>query len=283
MIDFHAYPVRIKELVSEDPALQSNIENIFSYFFPAQPLEVILNEMNSAGVEQQVLMPIDCTSAHNCTIATNEQIADIVKKVPDRFIGFASVDPHLPDAAEKLEYAVSSLGLKGLKLEPSLQYFYPDNLQLLAPVYEMCQKLDIPVSIDCGLHWSMLANEKYASPMRLLDVLHTYGDLKVVIPHLGWPWVDETIMLALKYRNVYVDTSVVSVGIPTRTLSRIMEERISMETFEQSLFERTLFASNYPRVDLRRTVRAVGALNMSPGFRQRFYQKNAEELLKLKG
>ena len=113
MIDIHTHPVMITELLKSDPALERSIHDVFGFHFPPQPLEGFLLEMDEAGIETAVLLPIDCSTAHGCRIVSNEQIADLVEKTP-RFIGFASVDPNLPDAPRRLEEAVRSLGLRGL-------------------------------------------------------------------------------------------------------------------------------------------------------------------------
>ena len=65
-------------------------------------------------------MPIDATTRSALTIYTNEQIAELCG-MSSRLIGFASVDPHQRDAPAKLEHAVTTLGLRGLKLAPPMQ------------------------------------------------------------------------------------------------------------------------------------------------------------------
>ena len=58
-------------------------------------------------------------------MVSNKEIVEIVKQSPDRFIGFASVDPHREDAVDILEYAFEELHLAGLKLHPSKQNVLP--------------------------------------------------------------------------------------------------------------------------------------------------------------
>ena len=56
---------------------------------------------------------------------------------PNRFIGFATVDPNRPDALNRLRHAFETLKLRGLKLHPSKQQFYPNDPKLF-PIYELC-------------------------------------------------------------------------------------------------------------------------------------------------
>lgn len=109
MIDFHTHPVMIKELIDSDASLDRNIHEVFGFYFPPQPLECFLLEMDEAGVDMAVLLPLDCTTSHACQIVSNEQIAELVNKTP-RFIGFASVDPNLRNAPTSLERACKTTG-----------------------------------------------------------------------------------------------------------------------------------------------------------------------------
>lgn len=278
MIDFHTHPVMIRELVESDPDLPRAVRDVFQLYFPSQPLEVFLAEMDEAGIERAVLLPLDCTTAHGCRIVTNEQVAELAGKNP-RFIGFASVDPGEKNAASRLEKAVRGLGLKGLKLDPALQRFAIDDRRLAWPLYQACSELGIPVVIHCGLSWSMVGQAKYARPLALEEVAQEFPRLRIVIAHCGWPWVEEALLVALKYRNVFLDTSVVTSGTPADALRGVLAGRIGLDVIERSLPRQILFGSNYPRADMRRTVRGMAALPFSAPLRQRLMRTNAEELL----
>jgi predicted TIM-barrel fold metal-dependent hydrolase len=278
VIDFHTHPVMIKELVRDDPALQRAVREVFQLYFPAQPLEVFLAEMDEAGVERAVLLPVDCRTAHGCCIVSNEQVAELAGKNA-RFVGFASVDPSVKDAPRQLEKAVRGLGLKGLKLDPALQRFHLDDRKLAWPLYQVCTELNVPVLVHCGMSWSLAGQAKYARPLVLEEVAQEFPRLRIVIAHFGWPWVEEALLVALKYRNVYLDTSIVYSGTPADALRHVLAERIGLDVLERSLPRQVLFGSNYPRADIRRTARGIAALPLSPSLRGRLTRTNAEELL----
>jgi len=278
VIDFHTHPVMIQELVRDDPALQRAVREVFQLYFPAQPLEVFLAEMDEAGVERAVLLPVDCTTAHGCCIVSNEQVAELAGQ-NGRFIGFASVDPALEDAPRRLEKAVRGLGLKGLKLDPALQRFHLDDRKLAWPLYQVCAELGVPVLVHCGMSWSLAGQAKYARPLALEEVAQEFPRLRIVIAHFGWPWVEEALLVALKYRNVYLDTSIVYSGTPADALRHVLAERIGLDVLERSLPRQLLFGSNYPRADIRRTARGIAALPLSASLRGRLTRTNAEELL----
>ena len=63
------------------------------------PLELVEKQMAFAGVDKLVLLGEDC-AAEDGAVLSNEEISRIVSLDPNRFIGFATVDPNRPDAFE---------------------------------------------------------------------------------------------------------------------------------------------------------------------------------------
>jgi predicted TIM-barrel fold metal-dependent hydrolase len=279
-IDFHTHPLMIQEILPLEAGLEKNVRDVFGLYFPAQPLEVFIKEMDAAEVEQCVLLPIDCTSAHGCKLPSNETIAWLVKQ-NSRLIGFASVDPRSPKAPQDLEYAIRKLGLKGLKLDPALQQFDLNSKEVAYPVYEACSSLNIPVVVHCGLNWSPLAMTADAHPLGLEKPARDFPKLNFIIAHLGWPWVNEAASLAMKYANIHLDTSVVYSGTPSECFNQVIRTTLGKRLFERNLIEKTLFGSNYPRVDIRRTMRGIRSLKFSETCLTRLLDENAKRLLGL--
>ncbi|MCX6081180.1 MAG: amidohydrolase family protein [Chloroflexi bacterium] len=280
MIDFHTHPVMIKELIDSDPELDRNIHSKFGFHFPPQPLECFTLEMDEAGIDQAVLLPIDVTTAHGCKIVSNEQIADLVEREP-RFIGFASVDPNLPEAPAQLERAIRQLGLRGLKLDPSFQCFYPNDQERAYPVYQTCAELGIPVLMHAGLSWVPSGLAKFSQPLNLEEAVQAFPTVNFILAHFAWPWVNEAVMLAVKYPNVYLDTAILYSGTPKNTFQKILAEQVGLDVLERSLFNKIVFGSNYPRVDIRRTVRGISALEISKSLAKAIFDGNARRLLNM--
>src|SRR5688572_28281362 len=76
-----------------------------------------------------VLLAWDAETATGMPPLTNDRVAQISRDYPEQFIGFASVDPHKPNHVDELERAVTELGLRGLKIHPQVQAFYPHEPQ----------------------------------------------------------------------------------------------------------------------------------------------------------
>ena len=48
---------------------------------------------------------------------------------------------------------------------------------------------------------------KYGQPMLVDDVAVDFPDMKIILAHPSWPWVDESLSMALHKDNVFIDLS----------------------------------------------------------------------------
>jgi uncharacterized protein len=278
ILDFNTSPVMIQELFADDPQLEKAVHDVFGFHFPPQPLSILLKEMDASGTDYSILSPLDCSTAHGCTIVTNRAVAQLCGKNP-RFIGFASVDPSSKKAAEELSFAVGELGLKGLNLDPALQRFEMSSKETAYPVYRECARLKIPVLLQCGLNWAPAAHIRDGNPLDLEPAILDNPETRFVIAHLGWPWVNEAAALAMKYPNVFLDTSVVYSGTSAECLDHVVNTTLGRHLFERNLVDKVVYGSAYPRADMRRTVRGIRQLNFSGNFSENLYHKTAHRLL----
>ena len=78
-------------------------------------------------------------------------IRDRCKAYPDVFLpGWAMVDPWRGrKGLEEIEHAIKTLGLIGVKYQPPVQGFSPND-KLFYPIWDLLQSLGAPVLIHCG-------------------------------------------------------------------------------------------------------------------------------------
>ncbi len=276
-IDFHTHPVLVREMVRRHPELEVAAREVFFIGNTYQPIETFCLELDAAGLEKAVILPIDATTGRGATVWTNEQVAELCGMNP-RFIGFASVDPCSPEAPARLEHAVKSLGLRGLKLAPAMQRFFPDD-RAIYPVCEKARELGIPILCHAGMSWEPGSRLQYGQPLRFENVAADFPELRIVLAHLAWPWVTEAVALALKYPNVYLDTSALYFDNPPDFLAYAMKHIVPLSVFERSLRNQVVFGSNYPRVEIKNMVRAVRGLGFSEDCLDLVFRANAEKLL----
>jgi len=154
------------------------------------------------GVDRYIIVGLQVPWVH----IPNDFIAAQVKASNGRAIGLASVDPNHDGAAEELERAVTQLGLRGLKLSPVYQGFDP-RMDSAWRLYEMADRFRIPVMFHVGGSASHTAQLEHGSPMLLDPMARAFPSLKVIVAHLGQPYMNETVILMRKQPNVYADLS----------------------------------------------------------------------------
>jgi hypothetical protein len=276
-IDFHTHPLLVREMIARHPELADAARKTFYIGNNFQPLETFHLELDAAGLDKAVVVAVDATTALGKSVYTNDQIAELCA-MSDRLIGFASVDPHQPDAAAKLDVAIKQLKLRGLKLDPAMQQFRPAD-RAAYPVYEKAQELGIPVLFHAGMSWAPGSRLEYGQPLLFEPVAVDFPKLNIVLAHLAWPWVTEAVALALKYPNVHLDTSALYFDNPRDFLRYAMTHVVPLSVFECSLRRQILFGSNYPRVEIKNMANAVRALGFSADFQKLIFGGNAVRLL----
>jgi predicted TIM-barrel fold metal-dependent hydrolase len=145
-------------------------------------------------------------AAHVGLVVPNDLIARYVAQHPEKLIGFTCIDPNEPGYLDELHRSFEEWGFRGLKLAPIYQNYHPmdDRMQ---PVYSYCQKHNIPILFHQGTTFPRRAPLKYSFPVQLEDVALEYPGLRIVIAHMGHPWMDDTVVLIRKQPHVFADIS----------------------------------------------------------------------------
>lgn len=282
VIDVHVHPIFYEDICGDAERVTYRMEQFGIYKQSPYSREEILTEMDYGGIDKAVLLPEDLTTLSGDTLISNEEIKKLVDLMPDRFIGFASVDPHRTDAPEVLDYAFKELGLMGLKLNPSKQKFYPCD-DMLKPIYERCIKYNKPIMFHAGMSWETNALAKFSHPLNFEEVALNYPELRMCLAHFGWPWINETIMLLLKYPNVYTDTSILHLDSPKDFYEQVFTRNMGPLWIDRNLNEKVMFGSNGPRFRAFKLKPAIENLNMRATTQQKIFGTNAVKFLGLEG
>ena len=227
-----------------------------------------------------VIFSVDTQTATGDVPDGNEYVANIVKKYPDQFIGFATVDPWMGKSAlQELENSVNNLGLKGLKLHPTHQAFQPNDT-FFYPLYDACAQLGVPVLFHSGFAACGVGMPggggfklKYSAPIPGIDdIAADFPSLTIIMAHPAWPWIEEQIAVALHKPNVYLDLS--------GWAPRFIPQALIRET-NTRLKEKVLFGSDFPYLPPDKWLREFDALEIREGIREKVLLENAKKVLKL--
>ncbi len=189
-----------------------------------------------AGMEAAIVLGFH--APYSDVVVPNDYLAAYCRQAPDRWFGFASVNPVEPGAREELERAHEDLRLPGLKLGPIYQN-YDVNDPAAYPVYEYAERHGIPVMIHQATTFPQQAHLKYALPIQLDEVAIRFPDLKMVLAHLGHPWEAECAVTIRKHPNLYSDISALH-GRPWRYYQGMIT------CVEYGVADKLLFGSDFP-------------------------------------
>lgn len=183
----------------------------------------------------------------------NDYISDYCREHADRMIGFAGIDPTDGDAVDQVSHVLQNLGLKGLCICPAAQDFHPSDTRAMA-VYERAAALHMPVIFYPGTHLSPKTKMEYARPHLLDDVARSFPNLKMFIGHMGYPWVDETLVLLGKHHNVFSDVS----GLLRRPW--IAYDAL-VRAYQFQVIDKLLFGSDFPFTTASECIETLYTIN----------------------
>ena len=183
---------------------------------------------------------------HTGLVVPNEYVHAYVSRHPDRLVGVASVDPTAPHSPEVLEHAVTELDFRAVKLSGAYQNFNPASPRHDA-LYAKAQELGIPIFWHVSTTFFAISPLRWSKPGLLDQVAQRFPDLRMVICHLGHPWITDAVMVMRKHRNVYGDIS----GFGFR---RWRFYQALATAVEYDVGHKLLFGSDYPICTLEASI-----------------------------
>ncbi|MBN1845446.1 MAG: amidohydrolase family protein [Sedimentisphaerales bacterium] len=183
----------------------------------------------------------------------NAYIAKYRRENPRHIVGFAGIDPTERQAAEQLEQLHTEEGFLGFTLSPACQGIHPCDTRAMR-LYERAQELQMPVYFLCGMTLPEAACLEYAQPLALDEVARSFPRLKIILSHLGFPWVEQLISLLAKHPNVYADVA----GLSLRPW---LAYRSLTLAYECGVIEKLFFASDFPVDTVKNAVESLYNLN----------------------
>jgi len=201
IFDFHTH-------VDEVPALGWHM-----------PVELVLQQMDDAGVDRAVIMTIVDAPAVNPNAL--ELVADIVAAHEDRLVGFLRVHPwYVDEAAALIRRGVSELNIRGVKLHPTSNISAPGG-DATVRIVQLAAAYGVPVMFHSG-------DEALVTPWELAECAKRCPDATIVFAHSGgYAHTDDALDVAEQYDNVMLDTSAMPFPWKLReAVARLGPERV---------------------------------------------------------
>ncbi len=176
----------------------------------------MLADMDAAGVD----LAVGCSLGQ---AIDNDFIARAVAAYPDRLVGFGQVTPRAPDAVEQIE-RIAELGLKGLKLHPTMHGYHFADHGLLDPVFDACRRNGLVVLVNA-------LDDPFCGPFAIEEISRGFPEVPVLIAHMGTIWnVMEALIVAERNEQLYLETSGTQLLEVRMAYDRVGPERIVMGT-----------------------------------------------------
>lgn len=194
--------------------------------YKSQGADDLLASMDSCGIDIAVIVPVEEHIAVD-NEEGNRLILSTVKAHEDRFFGFATANPWYGRKAVDTVRQHIEGGLKGIKLNPSLQGFLLND-EIVYPLIETAQTYGVPVYFHTG-------TPIHSLPLQLRDLAVRFPGVNFIMGHTGAHDFNYDIVNASRgMENVYLETSMSISDVVARAIDETGPGKV-------------LFGSNAPR------------------------------------
>ncbi|MGB2756562.1 MAG: amidohydrolase family protein [Acidimicrobiia bacterium] len=189
-----------KESKEMDMPAEYMFKGVPKYEEITDPVDMALAEMDRFNISK-MLIGVDRTEGAKRAYVEH----------PDRFFGFANVDPNTGmEGVRSLEERVKEFGLKCAHVFPAgLVPPVAINDKKMYPLYAKCVELNIPIVTYVGVPGPRIPMDTQQVAM-LDEVCWFFPELKIITRHGGEPWTALMVKLLLKWPNLYYSTSAFS-------------------------------------------------------------------------
>ncbi len=276
-VDVHVHPWTRSFMMKNGPIVKAcRFFRVDTDLLP-RSVDQLLDEMDEARVQKAIILGQDTHATPNPNFKNysirNDDLAEIARKGKDRLVLFAGVDPNAGLQAEReLRRAIKDLGARGLKVHSSANSVYLNDVRKMYALYALCEENGLPILFHTGTTGLGDCDIKYSNPELLDEVAQEFPDLRIVMAHFGWPWMEVAIAIALRNSNVFLDVS----GWRPKYLPPLL-----LTYLNGPLQDRCLFGTDYPLIRHRDWMREFEVLKpkMKPGVAEKLMRLNARKLL----
>jgi 5-carboxyvanillate decarboxylase len=277
-----------------------------------------IRDMDATGIAKQILsltspgvQVFDPPTAVSLATSFNDQLAEAIRRHPDRFAGLAAIAPQDPSAAAKeLERAVKSLQLKGAIINSHTRGEYLDEPKFWE-IFEAAESLGVPIYLhpntpsprmvgpflDRGLDGAVFgfAVETSLHILRIVfsGVFDRFPKLRMVAGHLGEGLPYWLFRIDFMHQRLSANNRYASVPKLHKKPSDYLKENFYVTSsgmawqppilYAQSVLgvDRVLYAMDYPYQFVPQEVKVTDDLPISDADKKKLYQTNAERLFAL--
>lgn len=254
----------------------SHLGNNNNKFYSAEDL---VSSMDEAGIDYSLVI-----TDRRDKYSMMDSVIELSAKLPRiKIIGDMSFAEFNNDEVEKICSYLKEGKIQGVKFYLGYEDYYPSDKKF-DPIYSFCQKNNYPVVFHTGVlevgHKGLLSQ---SHPLNIDEVANSYPDMKIVLAHMGNPWLMDCAAVVIKNPNVYADMS----GFFTEytTISKeetnfFAKQMKDLRVFMGS-FEKLLFGTDYPLYNQKEYLEAVQSLALTDKETELVFSKNSQNIYNL--
>jgi len=241
-------------------------------------VEKLLLEMTSHNIDYSIIL-----SSYKVSVdrPSTLQLIDATKKYDNLgIVAGYSIDNHTEDDLKQYRQFIKNGQVKGLKIYCGYEHYYPYD-EKYQKVYDTCVEFGVPVMVHTGDTFSEKGKLRFSHPLNIDEVAVDNPELKIVMCHLGNPWIEDCQEVVYKNDNVYADMSGLAVGKFDHFFEKIMAEKVVELINYAGEPKYLLYGTDWPISDMDSYLNFVAKLKLKREYRDKLMYKNAKELFKI--
>lgn len=170
-------------------------------------MDKFIDQLQKAGITLHAIHNMDYGRDPLAETFDHDYVADILKRYPGQFLGYAGYNPHKGTRSLKtVRKALKDQGYKAVVISPYNHGVFADDRKYY-PLYALCEEANVPIWIHTSVNYLTNTSIYYGHPSHLEHPLIDFPNLKIIAGHGGWPWGNELVTMLIKYDNLYTDMS----------------------------------------------------------------------------
>ena len=174
----------------------------------------------------------------------------LMKLKEDRFIKFGTLHPLLKNHTDEIK-RLKDGGVRGIKFQPDVQQFTPDDKEVVYSVYETLSRHAMKVMFHVGGE-PLPSPDNRSKPGMIYSVARDFPELSIIAAHLGGlnMWEQACDLLA-GLPNIYMESSLSYGFIKPEMAKKIIKKQSHKKIF---------FGTDYPFGEIKSSLAAARAV-----------------------